>query len=274
MGNAVRKRELYLVGREAQNPLRDIRYLAFGCGSIRGIALISAYWTLKEILPIDLKGMSGCSVGSVMCLAICLGLNFDDMVEFQSSTLSRNFGRKLNFRKDCNRWSFLDDKELRIALEKVILAKGFEKNFTFKDIQPKYDMRIVSFNINTKSPIIFSVHSTPNMSVLDAVCASCAIPFVFAPQQILKQCYVDGAVAIELPLYEFDLQHTLGFYLFDQFRNAKLGDEFFTNLKNKDNVISIDISKMPFLEMNPTPQMVKYILNQGRNAVLNYYHLL
>lgn len=51
--------------------------------------------------------------------------------------------------------------------------------------------------------VYFSVDATPTMSVLDAVCATVAIPFLFASVKIKDWSYIDGGSAEVIPAAPF-----------------------------------------------------------------------
>jgi NTE family protein len=53
-------------------------------------------------------------------------------------------------------------------------------------------LRVCAVDRRTGRRVVFGAPGAPAAAVADAVCASCAIPFVFAPVQIGDREYVDG----------------------------------------------------------------------------------
>jgi predicted acylesterase/phospholipase RssA len=57
--------------------------------------------------------------------------------------------------------------------------------------------------VNTSITEYFSVDTHPDMKVIDAVCMSIAIPFVFSSREYMNRTYVDGGIVESLPLAPF-----------------------------------------------------------------------
>ncbi|MBI5104311.1 MAG: patatin-like phospholipase family protein, partial [Solirubrobacterales bacterium] len=53
-------------------------------------------------------------------------------------------------------------------------------------------LRVCAVDRRTGRRVVFGAPGAPHATVADAVCASCAIPFYFAPQRIGGREYVDG----------------------------------------------------------------------------------
>lgn len=91
----------------------------------------------------------------------------------------------------------------------------------FRDINP--NLHIVAANIEANTEMIWNKHNTPNDSVAEAVCASCAYPFYFQP---IKGKYVDGGLLSNTPNHIFAKHATynriLSFQLISE-RNDKPG---------------------------------------------------
>ena len=265
---------LCLVNQKPQQPLRNIEYLAFGVGSIRGLALISAYETLLNTrdINLNLKGISGSSVGSIMCMAIILKLTVQEMKDFPNKQFLSNLTRIFKLAKTCEKLHFLQIEYLKKELIIFMNSKNISELLTFDEIQ-NLDVRIAAYDVNLKKTMIFSKQNTPNVCLIDAVLASCAMPFIFSPIQIFDHCYSDGGELNEILFHEFDSSKTLGLYLFDRYRNRANAILFFKTLtkQQRNNIISIDVSKIGFLTLNPSHETIKYLYNQGKVAVENYF---
>ena len=57
--------------------------------------------------------------------------------------------------------------------------------------------------MNTSKTEYFSKHTHPDMKVIDAVCMSIAIPFIFASSEYCGNTYIDGGTMEEYPMNPF-----------------------------------------------------------------------
>ncbi|WP_432413930.1 patatin-like phospholipase family protein [Pantoea allii] len=101
------------------------------------------------------------------------------------------------------------------------------------------DLRIVSTDVLTGRAIEFSHIDTPNICVIQAICASCAFPVFFEPTELNGYYLVDGGLSCNLPSYIFqkNKHKRLPVYAFDlisdEVENKSLrGYDFFKHLKN------------------------------------------
>ena len=62
---------------------------------------------------------------------------------------------------------------------------------------------ISAFCMNTSETVYFSKDTHPDMKVIDAVCMSMAVPFIFACGKYNGETYVDGGMKEEYPLAPF-----------------------------------------------------------------------
>ena len=274
MGNDLFKQQLYLVDRIPTHPMssRDIEYLVFGVGSVRGIALVHAYFELIKRFPdLHLKGVAGISAGALMCVLVWLKLREEEVKELTNEKLLRDLIRGLELKKSCGKWSILSMEPLREMVGKAMTSRNVPLSFTFADLTD-LDLRVFAVDIKENKLIEFSQRLTPSASVLESVLASCSMPLVFPPIPYAAGCLVDGAVIEQFPFRAFPTEHTLGFYLYDKYRNNK-EEQFFQNLteQEKDHIISIDVSKVGSLEMNPTSAQRNWLKEQAKRALQTYF---
>lgn len=95
----------------------------------------------------------------------------------------------------------LDDSSRYVRILEPEISK-----MTFRDLSKKTGMNLVvcATHISTLEPVYFSVDTTPNVLVLDALSASIAVPWLFTPVRIGNDEYVDGGVADNVPFQPFD----------------------------------------------------------------------
>jgi predicted acylesterase/phospholipase RssA len=287
MGNEQSNKNLYLLGRIPTNPiaLEEIRYLVFGIGSIRGLAFVAAYKKMLQLcrqknvdLYGQLKGAAGTSVGAIMSLGVCLNIAPNDMYQFFDPLLMAKLNKNYVFEIKCNRMSMISPEPIRQCIKLALANHGFSEKVTFVEFFNKTgkDLRIGAHNMQTDKAEMFSAGSSPNNEIVDAVMASCSMPFIFPAERTGKDCncYVDGGVSDNFfPLREFPIQCTLGFHLYSQHRNKKLSDVLFLSLSDveKNRVITIDASKLDALDFQPIPKLKRYIAEQGKLAIKTYF---
>ncbi|MBH1506363.1 patatin-like phospholipase family protein [Stenotrophomonas maltophilia] len=85
------------------------------------------------------------------------------------------------------------------------------KDITFEELKNAggKPLRIVATNLTKKTLQLFSVDTTPGISVASAVCASICLPLIFKPYPIRMPDgsineFADGGVVSNLPLWAFD----------------------------------------------------------------------
>ena len=95
-----------------------------------------------------------------------------------------------------NKYGLVDLKPIR---EKFV--ELFESDLTFLDIEKK--IYISAFCVNTSKTVYFSKDTHPDMKVIDALCMSIAIPFIFSSYRYDGMVYVDGGTLETLPTTPF-----------------------------------------------------------------------
>uniref|UniRef100_A0A6C0JL52 PNPLA domain-containing protein n=1 Tax=viral metagenome TaxID=1070528 RepID=A0A6C0JL52_9ZZZZ len=167
--------------------------LALGGGGAKGILHIGALRELAKYQKLYFpNGVYGTSIGAIIAVFVAFEIPFGD--------------------------KFMDDKKDVLALSSLVpsltfetLQTGFPEKGTFTmdvfhekissvfklsglDIQTlkirdaKMPLYIISSNITKGVPTIF----TGDVTIVDALRCSCALPFVYRPQELYGQLYIDG----------------------------------------------------------------------------------
>jgi predicted acylesterase/phospholipase RssA len=170
--------------------------IGFGGGGIKGILHIGALLEIMKHQPLVFpNGVYGCSVGSIVATAVAFGCDIT-----KAPTLIKKY-----FTVD----KFIPVDKIGISqINNIILKNGVFTMDAFIemiielfnefgiDIKTKtlgdanMPLYIVSSNIGKGIPTVFS----DKVPVIDALRCSCAIPFVFEPQTLYGQVYVDGSL--------------------------------------------------------------------------------
>ena len=174
------------------------RSIALGGGGIRGFLLFGGLKAVQEQrgnlnFP---DGIYGCSVGSVIATGIAFGLTYEQMEEigyklvntsaflpsFRYATILAFMQKKGLFTQDLMEELFLRIFDsVGIDIRGKVIADAPQKLY------------LLASNITTQRPTLL----TGNIPLLAAMKASCCLPFVFHPQAIHNQLYIDGGVYAE-----------------------------------------------------------------------------
>lgn len=178
----------------------------FGGGGIRGMCYIGAIKALRES-GIELNSIAGSSVGAVFAALYASGYDEEEIKE-----LFLEFN--LNMFRDINITMFTTDISiskgeifldwLKEKIEKKyygsVYKKGANKPVTFKDL--KKDLHILTIDLNTNTPFIFSKKTTPNEEIAFAVRASASLPGLMKPVNIGDSILVDGDLIKSWPAWK------------------------------------------------------------------------
>ena len=96
-----------------------------------------------------------------------------------------------------------DDGEYFLAhVQDLLVSHGVDPNITFRQLYKLFNVEFVVAvaNVLTYETEFLSIHTTPSMRVVDAVRASCGVPFLVPPVRVgPKKLYVDGSVIANYP---------------------------------------------------------------------------
>ena len=172
--------------------------IALGGGGVRGGLHIGALAAIEKIQG-NLQfpdGIYGCSIGSIVATAVAFGLQSKQIQEMFNTHM--DLARILPEIRLSNITDFTTRKGLfsMDLIEKSVIEAFRSQNIdlvnkTLKDAPQK--LYIVASNITTQKPTLFQ----GNVPVLEAIRCSSCLPFVFEPQVLYNQLYLDGGVMVE-----------------------------------------------------------------------------
>jgi predicted acylesterase/phospholipase RssA len=171
-----------------------MEYLVIGPGAMGGFSMLGYLKTIEPSL-VNIKEYSGASAGAILILFLALGFDIDQIVQ-KLADLEGNKLVKLNLKCFMNKYGLVDLKPIR---EKFV--ELFESDLTFSDIEKK--IYISAFCVNTSKTVYFSKDTHPDMKVIDALCMSIAIAFIFSSYRYDGMVYVDGGTLETLPTTPF-----------------------------------------------------------------------
>ena len=174
------------------------RSIALGGGGIRGFLILGGLKAVEERqgnlnFP---DGIYGCSVGAVIATGVAFGLTYQQAEEvcikyvntsgflpsFRYATILAFMQKKGLFTQDLMEELFL----------KIFDSMGIDLSGKMISDTPQ-KLYLLASNITTQRPTLL----TGNIPLLAAMKASCCLPFIFHPQVIHNQLYIDGGVYAE-----------------------------------------------------------------------------
>ena len=171
-----------------------MKYLVLGPASMGIFSLIGALKTRESSLA-DVKEISGSSAGAILALFLAVGMSVDEILDTSLSLNIPNFV-KIRIGSFFNKFGFVDMAPIR---KKLVEICGSDPSFS--EIEMK--IYISAFCMNTSETVYFSKDTHPDMKIIDAVCMSMAVPFIFACGKYNGETYVDGGMKEEYPLTPF-----------------------------------------------------------------------
>lgn len=235
------------------------RHLVLSGGGTRGATYVGCFKCLKDTFGIDyglrtheLKTIVATSIGSVFGLMLVCGLSIE---EIEDIVRSFQFSETVDFNFDF--WSGLslsDGTAFRKVLsgyiqrlctacegltcdddsEEVISCEQQAENMTLKKLyeKTKIDFICTSASVEHQTARYFRYKTDPNMKVVDAVFASCCVPFVYRALEYNSEHFLDGGLVNNFPMNvldagDYDPSEVLGIRLLGSLDNSNLSSNYF-----------------------------------------------
>ncbi|MCP5021834.1 MAG: hypothetical protein GY930_08645, partial [bacterium] len=168
--------------------------LVLGGGGMRGMAHVGVLRAMRD-LGVKFDAVVGTSIGSLIGAMVATGQELDDIEKFVCSLKKDNYFRlnKIKFLlKGIRTPSVYQGDTFRASLEEI-LADG-----QFKDLTMPFWCNSVC--LETGGNLFWGAPGYDDLSLVDAVYASCALPGVFEPFERDERHYMDGGIVDPLPL--------------------------------------------------------------------------
>lgn len=167
-----------------------MKYLVLGPG---GLAMLSIYGFIKRMeekgMLTDLCELSGSSAGALAGFCYLAKMSTEDVLKVDIRSMSKFSIKHLL------KTGGLINTESSIEFLKSISNQTFAEFYE----STKIKFHVSALSIDKATPVYFSVDTSPDMLVADAVLASISIPFMFPPHN----GYLDGSLTEELPCTPF-----------------------------------------------------------------------
>jgi predicted acylesterase/phospholipase RssA len=165
------------------------------------------FWKIE-----DIESIYATSIGSIIGAFICLKYDWDTLnkyiIERPWHDAFKVTGKQI-FDSYYNKGLF-DKKLAEIIFKPLLQAKDLNLDITLKEFYEfsQIDLHIFTFELNKFETIELSHTSHPNLSLLQALTMSSALPGIFMPIIIENCCYVDGGVMCNYPINQCLRDHT------------------------------------------------------------------
>jgi NTE family protein len=168
--------------------------LVLGGGGLKGFAHIGVFKALKE-LGIEPTVVAGTSIGALIGAAYARGMDISEMTDRARALKRRDLFR-------LNRMGMLLERQhspaiyLEDPLRAVVRSVATEKRFD----QLKRNLLVNTVDISRGSQVVWGLPGLRDVSLADAVYASCALPGFYPPGLVAGRLCVDGGVLDNLPV--------------------------------------------------------------------------
>ena len=160
-----------------------------------GIFTLIGALKARETALAGVQEISGSSAGAILALFLAMGMSVDEVLDKSLSLNIPNFV-KIRIGSFFNKFGFVDMGPIR---KKLVEICGSDP--TFEELDMK--IYVSAYCLNTSETVYFSRDTHPYMKVIDAVCMSMAVPFIFACGNYDGRTYVDGGTKEDYPLTPF-----------------------------------------------------------------------
>lgn len=171
-----------------------MEYLVLGPASMGMFAIIGSLVKHEQQLT-SVKEISGSSAGAIVAVFLALNIPLHDVLDRLLSVDIENLTR-FTLRNFLSTYGLVDMAPIRKGL-----VECYGGDPTFADLKKK--VYVAAYCLNRARTEYFSVDTHPNMKVVDAVCMSMAIPFIFSSVKHEGRVYIDGCTKECVPVTPF-----------------------------------------------------------------------
>lgn len=164
------------------------------CGAIRALMRT----------PRDIQGCIGTSVGALLALAVCIGV--EDRLPDALDSIDWSCLRGYTVPSFFDTYGLKPHDGLVHLVEHVLALAGLHAHITLQDLHRLTHRHFCCCLSNVcASKVAYMDHLTaPSVRVCDAVVASMCVPILFEPFTINGVLYVDGGLTENVPIRYFD----------------------------------------------------------------------
>ena len=238
-------------------------------GGVRGLCHLGAIKALEEYnLLKDIKNYAGTSIGSIIAFLLSIGFTYTDLMLIFLNIDVNKFYDVSDIFDFFDKYGLFSYNPTERCIKLLLSMKLPQKNITFTELYKSTNktLNIVSVNVSTGKESVFNYINTPNVNVIDAIIASCSIPFLFPPKKINGHYYVDAFIVNNFPCSVFcdDMENSIGISIMGGgFDEAYIDTEINSF---QDYVLNLFLSFKPCITQNIKPKF-NILLNSSCNPI-------
>lgn len=201
--------------------MEELKYVSFSVAGTKGHMFMGVLDGLEDVLErrgkktfeewyASLDGVAGSSAGAIIGLILLLGLDREkrNTILHEISNVQKHLNPDLSLLLRNYGWE--DGTALREYLRTILTMGGLSADSTLYDLSRllRREFVVVCTDLHSTTAMRLSAKTHPTLKVVDAIYASCAVPFVFTPPSIDGVLVADGCLTEDLPQV-FDAVQTL-----------------------------------------------------------------
>lgn len=261
-----------------------IRELAISGGGVRGIAFLGVVYELQCRGLLDLRKISGTSIGAFISVCVLIGYNlkhlidiiFDyDFQQLKGINIKSSLKNKSLMSGDCLNDFFVD-----------IISRKMSPETTLKELYliSKVELQVAVWCVNTEMVRYITHETDPDVTIIKLVRMATAIPFIYPPIEYDGNLYVDAGLVDNMPIISEDcwgITTLRGEKMFSCMTKECSYSEYISKLMkmlysvNKDRVrshkrlIRVDVGNILVTSFNITKDEKFGLIQSGIKAVLD-----
>jgi hypothetical protein len=179
-----------------------VRCLAIGPGAMGFFLYLGVLSKLKQTGGLEgLEEISGASAGGLLAfLFLATKGDLPKILDYALTVPVKQI-MKPNLKNFMKSYGLVPPTKIRKVLSEACMKFMNRPDVTFEELYAWHPIKfhVSAYCVDLMKTDYFSVDSTPKLSVLDAVSATIAIPFLFSTVKIGEWTYIDGGAAETTP---------------------------------------------------------------------------
>ena len=175
--------------------LGDRRWLVLGGGGLKGLSHVGAWQALEEV-GVQFEGILGTSIGALVGACVAAGMGWAELVP-RAFALKREDIVRINRRavwiNGIRQESLFVGEALRDYIDDILPVKRWE--------ELSVPLQVNAVNLETGQTEWFGVGANTDVSMVDAIYASAALPVFYPAARINGGYYVDGGTEHSFALH-------------------------------------------------------------------------
>ena len=252
-----------------------IKNIIFSGGGMKGWAYIGTIKALNEYIPLkNIEQVIGVSIGSLFGLLYILKMDPDFILDY---IMNLSFKDLVDIDIDdiLTNQSLLSGNRFTEIIREILSFK-INPDITFKELRLYSNIlfTVNALNIDDSKLEYFNYTLTPDVKVIDAVRASCNLPFLFPSYVINGKNYFDGGICNNCPVDLVDELYSIAFDI-SEFESSCTSSKLFVffncliNMSNSFYTKNSGCMVYKILDSRFKNELVN--INQTKDDIFNIY---